>query len=104
MLYVLYLHGVHNYVIAITEYIDQNWVAFVRFNIVYTHFFYNNTSLSPSLNMLNFSEFENRIILNLFLYTNDVTLPEDLRNALQFLLMFYYIINLKQEFIFCIII
>ena len=45
---------------------------------------------------LNFSDFEPRIILKLFLNATGVTSPKNLRNIFQSLLMFYYIIKLKR--------
>ena len=51
---------------------------------------------------LHFYDFEPRIIPRLFSNTKSITVFENLRNIFQSLLMFYYIIKTKQEFIFCI--
>ena len=50
--------------------------------------------------LLNFSDFEPRIIFKLFLNTKGVTSPINLRNILQSLLMFCYIIKLSKSLCF----
>ena len=47
--------------------------------------------------LLNFSDFESRIILKLYSITKGVASPKSLRNVFQSLLMFYYIIELSRS-------
>ena len=55
------------------------------------------TNFFAELIFLKFSDFEPRIILQLFLNTEDATSPITLRNVFQFVLMFYYIIKLSKS-------
>ena len=47
--------------------------------------------------LLNFSDFESRIVLILFSVTKGVASPKSLWNVFQSLLMFYYIIELSKS-------
>ena len=50
--------------------------------------------------LLNFSDFKPSISLKLFLNTKGVSLPKNLRNFFQSLLMLYYIIKLSRSLYF----
>ena len=65
----------------------------IPFLLEYLNFF-------PALMFLNFYDFKPRIILKLFLNTDGLTSPKNLRNTFQSLLMLYFIIKLSRSLYF----